>query len=110
MTAQPSLPDVDEIQTLYDESRFLDAYVATRELWQHPELVPRLDVDRLILAGRLAGRLGSHKVQRWLLRRAVEVAPDHPWVRYLARPAARLSLSAAACPGFPALSRWQTRE
>ncbi|MHC4200101.1 MAG: tetratricopeptide repeat protein, partial [Planctomycetota bacterium] len=38
-----------------------------------------------MFAGRLAGRLGGSKLRRWLCRRAVAVAPDHPGVRCFAR-------------------------
>jgi len=85
----PALPDLDRIQALYDQSRFMDAYRATADLWREPELVHYLGVEQLILAGRLAGRLGGTKVRRWLFRVALAAEPEHPRVRYFARSSVR---------------------
>lgn len=77
--------DLAALLALYDSTRFLDAYRATVEAWRSPALVARLSVPELIHGGRLAGRLGSDKVRRWLFREARSRAPGNPLVRYYAR-------------------------
>lgn len=85
----PALPDLARIQALYDQSRFMDAYRTTADLWREPALVDRLGVEQLVLAGRLVGRLGGNKVRRWLFRVALAADPEHPQVRYFARSSVR---------------------
>ncbi|MEO1227689.1 MAG: hypothetical protein AAFZ18_02200 [Myxococcota bacterium] len=76
------LPDVEAVQSLYDRGRFLDAYAATRRLWSAPEVVPTLEPEALVLGHRLARYLGSSKISGALARRAHDLAPDRPEVRY----------------------------
>ena len=94
-----SLPQLATVQELYESARFLDAWRLTEPLWQDRQLAQRLSADELIMAGRLAGRLGSGKLYRALMRLALERAPDSPRVRYYARAAAgrRMSLFELFC-------------
>ncbi len=82
------------LQDLYDHHRFLDAFQLTSELWNPSTDVEQFTVDELILAGRLAARLGGRRLYRWLLRKAVARQPSTPRVRYFGRhvptPRARL--------------------
>ena len=74
-----------ELQDLYDRHQYLDAYNVTLELWQPSTDVLRLSTEELILAGRLAARLGGLRLSRWLLREALKRDPSSPRVRYFAR-------------------------
>ncbi|MHC4743158.1 MAG: C39 family peptidase, partial [Planctomycetota bacterium] len=77
--------NVSEISGLYERNLFLDAYRATQPLWQMPELAEQMNAEHLILAGRLAGRLGGQRIRRWLLRKAGEQFPEHPLTRVYCR-------------------------
>lgn len=94
-----SLPQLATLQELYESARFLDAWRLTQPLWQDRQLPERLGTNELLMAGRLAGRLGSGKYYRALMRLALERAPDDPRVRYYARSAAgrRMSLYDLFC-------------
>jgi predicted Zn-dependent protease len=74
-----------KVQNLYDRHQYLDAYNLTSELWQDSTDVQRLSTDELILAGRLAARLGGLRLSRWLLREVLKRDPLNPRVRYFAR-------------------------
>ncbi len=76
------LPTLEEVEALYDQSRFVDAYELTASCWGRPELVARLSMEELVMAGRLAHRLGGVKLARHLFREAYRRAPEHPLVRY----------------------------
>ncbi len=79
------LPSHDEILALYNQNRFLDAYRLTEAAWDRPEVADTLDARETLLAGRLARRLGSGKFARGLFKRARELAPEHPAVRFYTR-------------------------
>ena len=51
-------------------------------LWTGSTPLERFDVGDLVLGARLAHRLGGWRISRWLLRAALERAPDDPLVRY----------------------------
>ena len=61
----------DTIRHLYDDHRFLDAYEETREWWQAGKLPQGLTTSELVLAARLALRLGGNRVSNQLFRLAV---------------------------------------
>jgi hypothetical protein len=71
-----------EVQALHDRHRYLDAFAASADYWTTGTDLRRLTTEQLILGGRLAGRLGSPRLSRWLLRAAAERDPDTPAVRY----------------------------
>ncbi len=81
-TGSISVPDYQQVLALYREQRFLDAYRLTESWWKAPQRVEELDPSALILAGRLAARLGSGKYQRALFRLAQKKAPDDPEILY----------------------------
>jgi tetratricopeptide (TPR) repeat protein len=73
-----------DLQKLYDENRFLEAFRQTAEYWKGPPALDGFSVDELILGGRLASRLGGWRLCRWLYRAAAERDPSSPRVRYYA--------------------------
>ncbi len=75
---------VGAIQALYDESRFLDAWARVRADWFEAPL-DSLDRDELLMAARLARRLGSTARGRLALRRLRVLAPDDAEVAYYLR-------------------------
>jgi len=72
-------------QLLYDRHRYLDAFAASAEYWTAITDLRQLTTEQLILAGRLAGRLGGPRLSRRLFRAAVERDPGSPAVRYFTR-------------------------
>ena len=83
MPSRPAtLPAVEELQGLYDEHRFLDAYGATQSAWSDAQLLFELDVPQMVLGARLAYRLGSHRMAWRLYLRGRDVDPNDPYVRY----------------------------
>ena len=50
MDGKTALPSCQEVLSLYDANRFLDAYDATRDGWENPQLVSELDAEELILS------------------------------------------------------------
>src|SRR5215472_975245 len=80
--AAPSLP---ELQSLYDQNRFMEAYRRSLTFWQPSQEVEQLCIDELILGGRLAARLGGGRLSRWLFRAAIARDPSNPKARYFTR-------------------------
>src|SRR5260370_22277162 len=76
---------VEKVKNLYNRDEYLDAYKLTSELGQDSTDVQRLSTDELIMASRLAARLGGLRLSRWLLREALKRDPLNPRVRYFAR-------------------------
>jgi predicted Zn-dependent protease len=76
---------LENVQKLYDANEFITAYNETKELWQPATVLKEFSVDGLILAARLAVRLGGRRLWRWLFREALSREPDNPKVRYFAR-------------------------
>src|SRR5258705_8212858 len=74
-----------QLQDLYDRHRYLDGFALTSDYWKDSTVVQRLSTEEVILAGRLAARLGGQRLSRWLLREAVKRDPHHAQVRYFAR-------------------------
>jgi tetratricopeptide (TPR) repeat protein len=85
-----SIP-LEDLQRLYDQGRYLEAFQQTADIWRNPPNLEDLSVDELILGGRLANRLGGWRGSRWLLRAAHAREPLNPRVRYFARGAERRS-------------------
>jgi tetratricopeptide (TPR) repeat protein len=76
---------LQNIQDLYDHHRFLEAYQQSSSCWTPATDIAGLLPNELILAGRLAARLGGSRLSRWLLRAAYERDPDSPRVLYFTR-------------------------
>ena len=73
------------IQGLYDQNRFLEAYLQSAEYWKPARSIDGLSLDELILGGRLAARLGGWRLSRQLFRKAVERHPSDARARYFAQ-------------------------
>ncbi len=73
---------LERISSLYDRNLFLQAYNETRDLWTNATRLSDLSIDELVLALRLASRLGGSRLQRWLSREALKREPLNPKVRY----------------------------
>ncbi|MCB9649858.1 MAG: C39 family peptidase [Deltaproteobacteria bacterium] len=86
MASRRDLPDIETIRGLYDAHRYLDAYALTRDAWRDRSLAAELDVPALLLAGRLARRLGSGQFSEALFRLAAARAPELPEVIYYCAP------------------------
>ena len=71
-----------DVQKHYDAHRYLDAYRLTADYWNAETDLDRLSVEELILASRLALRLGGIRLSRWISRIACRRDPTHPLVRY----------------------------
>src|SRR5260370_23208312 len=80
-----SVSQLAKVQNLYDRHQYLDAYNLTSELWQDSTDLQRLSTDELIMASRLAARLGGLRLSRGLLREALKRDPLNPRARYFAR-------------------------
>lgn len=72
------LPSRERVLALYEAGRFLDAHALTREAWRYDAVSLGLDVDELVLAARLAVRLGSPRRHALLMRLAHQRAPGSP--------------------------------
>jgi len=83
-TALLSSINLSTLEGHIEASRYLTAYRDTEALWSEPELVERLEPEQLVLAARLAGHLGGHKLSRWFMRHGRSVFPDHPAVSFYA--------------------------
>ena len=70
-----------QLQHLYDRHRYLDAFTLSERYWNTPPDLQQLSIDELLLAGRLAWRLGGLRRSRWLLREAARRNPDDARVR-----------------------------
>src|SRR5205807_9524010 len=73
---------LEKLQHLYGTSRFLEAFRQTSDYWQPSTRLKDFSTDQLILAGRLAARLGGGRLSRRIFREAWNREPDHPRVRY----------------------------
>lgn len=76
---------IAECQDLYDDHRFLDAYRLSAGYWVEPTLIDELSAEEMILAARLASRVGGMRLSRHLYRKAHERDPQIPVVRYFTR-------------------------
>src|SRR5579859_2472235 len=74
-----------QLQLLYDQNRFLEAFRLSAEYWRPKQQLDRFTSDELILAGRLAARLGGSRLSRWLFRSALALNPTDGKARYFAR-------------------------
>ena len=80
--AETGSPTLATWQEVYDRHRFLEVWDGTAEWWTPATDLGSLTTDELIFAGRLAVRLGGGRLSRGLFRRAREVDPTNPAVRY----------------------------
>jgi len=94
-----SLP---QVQSLYDQNRFLEAFGLTEGYWKKSQRLEELSSDELIFAGRLAARVGGSRLSRRLLRAAFEVNPRDARVRYFT-----LSLRWRKLNLFDELRQWE---
>ncbi len=74
-----------QVKILYDCHRYLDAFASSAAFWTPATRIDDLSTDDVILAGRLASRLGGSRLSRWLLRTAFNRDPSNPRARYFAR-------------------------
>jgi tetratricopeptide (TPR) repeat protein len=74
-----------ELQTVYDAHLFLDAFKLSVDSWTDLAAIDELTAEEMILAGRLASRIGGMRISRHLYRKARERAPKLPLVRYFTR-------------------------
>src|SRR5579862_9501644 len=80
-----TMPSLPELQQLYDQNRFLEAFRQTSEYWAPSLKLTSLAIDEIVLAGRLAWRLGGPRLARGIFRRALDLHPSDPRVNYFAR-------------------------
>jgi hypothetical protein len=73
------------LQQLYDNNRFLDAFQQSSEYWRPSTPIQNLSVEELVFGGRLALRLGGLRLSRLLFREAHARDPGNPRVRYFTR-------------------------
>jgi cellulose synthase operon protein C len=71
----------DEVAALYAAHRYMDAYERTRSEWRDRSVLAELDGRGLVLAGRLAHRLGGIKLSDWLFLEAQRRFPGEPHVQ-----------------------------
>jgi len=76
-----------QIEALYLEHRYLEAFELCAPYWDRRELLAELSIEDLILLARLASRIGAITRSSWLLRYVWRKAPQHPEVKYYARSA-----------------------
>src|SRR5215467_13869618 len=81
----PGVPDlVGRVQDAYNAHRFIDAYNLSAPFWIPSTDPSQFSIAELVLAGRLAARLGGLRLSRWLLMLARKREPGNPLVRYFA--------------------------
>lgn len=80
----PAQIPTDAIESLYDQNRFLDAYALCRQEFDQIDRLAGRDIRRILLLGRLAGRLGSRKLLKTIFAIARAQAPEDPLVGYFA--------------------------
>ncbi|MBP7867098.1 MAG: tetratricopeptide repeat protein [Acidobacteria bacterium] len=73
--------ELSEILALYEQNRFLEAYRRCAHLWTPETDTDTFPIEDLVLFSRLAFRIGSPRLSRWLQREAARRAPRHPQVR-----------------------------
>ena len=91
-----------ELQSLYDQNRFLEAFRQSAECWKPSQRLDDLSSDELIFGGRLAARLGGQRLSRWLLREALARNPSDARVRYFTQ-----GLRRRGWRLFEELRRWE---
>lgn len=85
LSAQSRIELLADWQNLYDNHRYLDAYTAGAAYWDTSTPIRELSAKELVFAGRLSSRLGGLRLSRILYRRAHEMEPNSPFVRYFTR-------------------------
>jgi predicted Zn-dependent protease len=78
---KPSL-ELPKLQGLYDRNLFLQAFQETAGYWNPEVPLDAMSTAELVLALRLAARLGGSRLSRWLARMLMERDGDNPVVRY----------------------------
>src|SRR5215475_11470635 len=91
-----------QLQALYDQNRFLQAYRLSADYWKPSLKLDGFSCDELVLAGRLASRLGGGRLCRWLFRSALALDPVNANARYFA-----LGLRRRGWKLFDQLRAWQ---
>jgi len=92
-----------ELQSLYDQNRFLDAFRQIADYWKPSQSLVELTSDQLIFSGRLAVRLGGRRLSRKLFRTALARDPLDARVRYFTQ-----GLRRRGRRMFDELLSWQT--
>lgn len=77
-------PSFKDIETLYDQNRFVDAYQLCSAYFEDISKANGLAIRNIILLGRLARRLGGFDLHNQIFDIARDVAPDNPIVRHFA--------------------------
>ena len=78
------MSELKDLQRLYDQNRFLEAFRKSAHFWVSPANLDVFSSDELILGARLASRLGGLRLSRWLYRAANAREPTSPRARYFA--------------------------
>lgn len=91
-----------QVQSLYDQNRFLEAFRQTADYWKKSQPLEELSSNELVFAGRLAARLGGARMSRWLFREALARNPADARVRYFT-----LSLRWRRLKLFDELRKWE---
>lgn len=74
--------DLEQVNQLVHVNRNLDAYSATRHLWNDRSALEQLDSKGLVLAVRLARRIGGFTHAEYIRRFAVKKFANQPEIRY----------------------------
>jgi len=91
-----------ELQGLYDQNRFLEAFRQSAEFWKPSQGLDDLSSNELILGGRLAARLGGGRLSRRLFRAAMARNPSDARARYFTQ-----GLRRRGWRLFEELRRWE---
>ena len=76
---------LETVEALYSVHRYVDAWDASKPDWSPAFDLDQLTPESLVLAGRLALRVGGSRLSRGLLLRARRLYPNGPIVRYFTR-------------------------
>ncbi|NQZ57996.1 MAG: hypothetical protein HRT88_11110 [Lentisphaeraceae bacterium] len=74
-----------KVDVLYQQCRYLEAFELTKDLWDDKTILEKLTTEDIILACRLATRLGAITIANILRRYIWRRDPQHPEVKYYAR-------------------------
>ncbi len=78
------MTDLSKIRSLYERNLYLQAYRESADQWVAGTRVEELPMEEVLLASRLAARLGGPRLSRWLIRKAIEREPENAKVRFAA--------------------------
>ncbi len=77
-----TFPSLETLQSLYDGNLFQQAYALISGYWNNSTKIDDLSAAEMVLALRLAARLGGFRLSRRLARTAKTRFPEDPLVRY----------------------------